>query len=66
MAKQPAWAADQLFEIGAFLALEAGLERVGRFGKHAGIGRKIAVAVAAGATPFGASLANRVDLLGCK
>src|SRR5712671_58454 len=51
---------DQLFGVGALLVLEAGLERIGGFGEHAGIGGKIAAADAAGAAPNRLCLADHV------
>src|SRR6266852_170532 len=51
---------DQLFGVGALLVLEAGLERIGGFGEHAGIGGKIAAAGAAGTAPNRLCLADHV------
>src|SRR5579864_3464014 len=54
---------DQLFGIGAFLALKARFERIKRVREHSGIGGKIAATVAARAAPNRFRLANHGSLL---
>src|SRR5262249_43338171 len=54
---------NELLRIGTLLVLEAGLERIGRAGKHPGIGGKIAATVAARAAPNRFSLADHGSLL---
>ena len=52
---------DQLLGIGALLVLEAGLERIGRLGEHAGFAGEMAGAVAAGALPDCFCLADHLN-----
>ena len=56
---------DQLFGIGAFVAFEAGFERIRRLGEHTGIAGKLAVARAPGATPDRFRLADHSSLRCC-
>src|SRR5207253_10034834 len=53
---------DQLLRVRSLLALEPGLERVGRRREHAGIGRQLAPAVLAGPAPDGARFADHRDI----
>src|SRR5258708_6826853 len=54
---------NKLFGVGAFLVLEAGLERIGGFGEHALIGGKVAAAGAARAAPNRLCFADHGSLL---